>query len=103
MWALLASLASGLGKGLGGLLGRDAKRAEVQSRLNEREVEGAPASRLRLWRSFLGWVLALLFVWEVAGRLVLVPLLAPQWAAQLPPSTLDQIMSLLLGMLGLGL
>lgn len=102
MWSVLAGLAAGLGKGLRGLLGDDAKSAEAQSRLNEREVEGAPASRLRLWRSFLGWVLSLLFVWEVAGRLVLVPLLAPQWGEQLPPSTLDQIMSLLLGMLGLG-
>ncbi len=102
MWSVLAGLAAGLGKGLRGLLGDDAKRAEAQSRLNEREVEGAPASRLRLWRSFLGWVLSLLFVWEVAGRLVLVPLLAPQWGEQLPPSTLDQVMSLLLGMLGLG-
>ena len=102
MWSVLAGLAAGPGKGLRGLLGDDAKRAEAQSRLNEREVEGAPPSRLRLWRSFLGWVLSLLFVWEVAGRLVLVPLLAPQWGAQLPPSTLDQIMSLLLGMLGLG-
>lgn len=102
MWSVLAGLAAGLGKGLRGLLGDDAKHAEAQSRLNEREVEGAPASRLRLWRSFLGWVLSLLFVWEVAGRLVLVPLLAPQWGERLPPSTLDQIMSLLLGMLGLG-
>ena len=103
MWNLLRDLGTRL---LRDLTGSSRERQELlaaQIRLNERETENAPSSVLRLWRSFLGWVLALLFVWEVAGRLVLVPLLAPQWAAQLPPSTLDQIMSLLLGMLGLGL
>ena len=102
MWALLASLASGLGKGLGGLLGKDAKRAEAQTRLNEREVDGAPASRLRLWRSFLVWIVTLLFAWEVVGRLIVIPLFFANWGHGLPPSALDQIMALLLGMLGLG-
>ena len=46
-------------------------------------------------------MLTLLFGWEVLGRMVLIPLLAPQWLPALPPSTLDQIMRLLLGMLGL--
>jgi hypothetical protein len=72
---------------------------EQQSKVNEAEVSGAPASRLRLWRSFLGWALALLFVWEVAGRSIIVT----YWPdAKLPPSMLKEVMSMLLGMLGLG-
>ncbi|MDE7370785.1 MAG: hypothetical protein K2N07_03400 [Desulfovibrio sp.] len=41
---------------------------EAQSRINEAEVAGAPASRLRLWRSFLGWALSVAFIWEVFAR-----------------------------------
>ena len=39
----------------------DQELLAAQIRLNERETENAPSSVLRLWRSFLGWVLALLF------------------------------------------
>lgn len=105
-----------LGKGLGALLGlfsaRDKATAataqnrerlgEAQARLNENEIAGAPRSRLRLWRSFLGWTLSLLFAWEVAGRLIIIPLCFPQWNLRLPPSALDQVLAVLLGMLGLG-
>lgn len=101
MWALLTRSLNTLGRGLGRLLGHDARQARIQARLNEQEIEGAPPSLLRLWRAFLGWMLTLLFGWEVLGRMVLIPLLAPQWLPALPPSTLDQIMRLLLGMLGL--
>ena len=73
----------------------------AQIRLNERETENAPSSVLRLWRSFLGWVLALLFCWEVPVRLLLLPLLAPDLLDDLPPPALDQILGLLAGMLGL--
>ena len=75
---------------------------QAQSRINEAEVAGAPPSMLRLWRSFLGWVLALLFTWEVLGRLIIVPVFFPQWGKSLPPSSLDQVMSLLMYMLGVG-
>ena len=72
---------------------------EQQSRVNEAEISGAPASRLRLWRSFLGWVLALLFCWEVAGRAVILT----YWPdTKLPPSMIKEVTQLLLGMLGLG-
>ena len=50
---------------------------------------------------FLGWVLALLFCWEVPVRLLLLPLLAPDLLDDLPPPALDQILGLLAGMLGL--
>lgn len=74
-----------------------AKQAEAQSRVNEAEVAGAPASKLRLWRSFLGWVLALVFAWEVAGRTIVLT----YWpGASVPPSMLREVSALLLAMLG---
>ncbi|MDD4701827.1 MAG: hypothetical protein PHI96_06355 [Desulfovibrio sp.] len=102
MWMLLGKLFGGL-SGLADRFVPDRNRQnEAQSRINEAEISGAPASRMRLWRSFLGWVLALLFCWEVVGRMVIVPLFFAPWGKSLPPSALDQIMALLLGMLGLG-
>ena len=75
------------------------KVIEGQNRINEAEVAGAPASRLRLWRGFLGWVLASVFAWEVVAR----PIIVTYWPdAKLPPSMLKEIMHILLGMLGLG-
>ena len=75
------------------------KVIEGQNRINEAEVNGAPASRLRLWRGFLGWVLALVFAWEVIGRTVI----STYWPETvLPPPMLSEISHLLLGMLGLG-
>ncbi|WP_298996889.1 hypothetical protein [uncultured Desulfovibrio sp.] len=99
MWSFLASIGSTL---LGKIIPDRSKTNEAQSRINEAEVAGAPASRLRLWRSFLGWLLSLLFAWEVAGRLIVIPLFFPDLVKNLPPSALNQIMTLLLGMLGLG-
>ena len=92
---------------LGGLLDKAADRIlpdkgasrEAQARINEAEVSGAPASPLRLWRGFLGWVLAISFVWEVVARNIILT----YWPnATLPPSVLKEISTLLLGMLGLG-
>ena len=77
---------------------RAASRAE-QVALDRAELEGAPPSRLRLWRCFLGWALSLCFVWEAVCR----PFLLTYWPAlTLPPSTLEAVQALLLGMLGLG-
>ena len=72
---------------------------EQQAQINQVEISGAPASRLRLWRSFLGWVLAIVFVWEVVGRNVILT----YWPdTKLPPSMIKEVTQLLLGMLGLG-
>ena len=109
MWNLLRDLGTRLLRDLGTRLLRDLtgssrERQELlaaQIRLNERETEHAPSSVLRLWRSFLGWVLALLFCWGVPVRLLLLPLLAPDLLDDLPPPALDQILGLLAGMLGL--
>ncbi len=90
---------------LGGLLAKIFDRAlpdksksnEAQTRINEAEISGAPASRLRLWRSFLGWILATGFVWEVIGR----PIMLTYWPdTVLPPSMLKEILTLLMAMLG---
>lgn len=92
-----------LGKLFGSVADRIApeksKVVEGQNRANEAEIAGAPSSRLRLWRGFLGWVLALVFAWEVVGR----GIMTTYWPqVKLPPSSLQEIMTLLLGMLGLG-
>ena len=97
MWTFLARLGASL---IGKILPDRSAVNQAQSRINE--AAGAPLSRLRLWRSFLGWVLALLFTWEVLGRLIIVPVFFPQWGKSLPPSSLDQVMSLLMYMLGVG-
>ncbi len=102
MWPLLGKLLDGAAGRLARVLPDRSRQNEAQSRVNEVEAGGAPASRLRLWRSFLGWILSLLFAWEVVGRLIVIPLFFAGWERSLPPSALDQIMTLLLGMLGLG-
>lgn len=93
---------------VGGLFETIAKRIgpdksgvlEAQARINEAEMAGAPPSRLRLWRSFLGWVLALVLAWEVAAR----PVILTYWPdTVLPPSMIGEIRHLLLAMLGLGI
>lgn len=87
------------GKALDKIFPDRAASREQQARINEQEVSGAPASRLRLWRSFLGWVCAVLFCWEVAGRAIIMT----YWPdTKLPPSVLKEVSSLLFGMLGLG-
>ena len=98
VWSSLPVLGSLLDK-LAGLIPDRGKAAENQARINEQEVGGAPASRLRVWRSFLGWCLTLCFAWEVMVRPVLVTY-CPGWT--LPPSKMGEISSLLLGMLVLG-
>ena len=90
----------------GGLLSRifdrvlpdTSKVNEAQARINESEAAGGPASILRLWRSFIGWVLGLCLAWEIVVR----PIIVTYWPQTLlPPSALKEIIPLMLGMLGL--
>lgn len=75
------------------------KILENQSSINAEEISNAPSSYLRLWRSFLGWILAITFAFEIIGRNIIIT----YWPdVILPPSALDSVMSILLGMLGLG-
>lgn len=88
-----------IGKVFDRILPDKSKINEAQSRINEAEVAGAGYSILRHWRGFLGWVLALVFAWEVVGRTIITT----YWPEiTLPPSMLREILTLLLGMLGLG-
>ncbi|MEG0299327.1 MAG: hypothetical protein RR609_07095 [Aurantimicrobium sp.] len=79
-----------------------AKAREQQVGVNLEEIKGAPPSILRLWRSFLGWIVALCFAWEVMGRCIFFPIIFPEWNASLPPSQLKEISALLFALLGLG-
>ncbi|MCH5277746.1 MAG: hypothetical protein J1E80_07935 [Desulfovibrionaceae bacterium] len=98
LWSAIPILGTILDK-LAGLIPDRGKVADNQARINEQELASAPVSRLRLWRSFLGWCLTLCFVWEVMVR----PLVVTYWPdVVLPPSVLAEVSRLLLGMLGLG-
>ena len=86
-----------IGKGVDKIWPDKSKAREQQTALNAEELKGAPTSKLRLWRSFLGWALALCFVWEVAVR----PVIVTYWPSlTLPPSMLEEVCKLLLFMLG---
>lgn len=88
-----------IGKGLDKVFPDKAESRKQQAEINCAELEGAPPSRLRLWRSFLGWALVLCFVWEVIAR----PVIVTYWpGVVLPPSMIETVKVLLLGMLGLG-
>lgn len=94
----ISAVAGLLGKVFDRVLPDKSRINEAQSRINEAEVGGAGASFLRLWRGFLGWVLALIFAWEVVGRTII----ATYWPdVTLPPSMLKEVLTILLGMLGL--
>lgn len=96
MWNFIGTL---LGKITDRVLPDRSKTNEAQSRINESEVAGGPVSILRLWRSLLGSALVLIFVWEVIGR----GIISTYWPeVKLPPSVLDQVITLLVGMLGMG-
>jgi hypothetical protein len=91
---------------VGGFLGRlfdrllpdKSKINEAQARINEAEAQGGPASVLRLWRGFVGWTLGLCLAWEIIGR----PVVVTYWPeTKLPPSMLKEVLTLLLGMLGM--
>ncbi len=99
MGSIFGSVGDGIIKVLGKLTGNKEQILSGQHRANEAEIAGAPKSFLRLWRSFLGWVLALVFFWEVVGRSIILT----YWPnTKLPPSMLEEISTILLGMLGLG-
>lgn len=92
-----SSLSEMLGKIIEKIWPDKSASREQQTTINQVELQGAPPSNLRLWRSFLGWVLAVLFVWETVGRSIIVT----YWPdVLLPPSTLEVVVQMLLLMLG---
>ena len=94
----ITAVAGLIGKAFDRMFPDRSKINEAQSRINEAEVAGAGPSILRHWRGFLGWVLSLVFAFEVIGRAIIVT----YWpGVKLPPSMLREVLTLLLGMLGL--
>lgn len=90
-----------IGKTVAGkITGDEAKTRDNQARVTEAEISGAPQSKLRLWRSALSWLLVICFAFEVVGRAIITTYFPEAW---LPPSAMKEIVSLLCGMLGLGL
>ena len=99
MFSLIKKLFGAGERTLAAILSGTKEERAAQARLNEAEIGGAPVSRLRLWRSFLGWALSLALCWEIVR--VFIAHYVPD--ASLPPSMSTEIISLLSGMLGLGL
>lgn len=66
------------------------------------QPDGPPQRRRRrlpklLSRAMYAGVI-LMFLWEVVGRMILIPIFAPELLLRLPPSMLDQVMELLMTM-----
>lgn len=77
------------------------KVLEAQSTTNAQEIAGAPKSVLRLWRSFLGWCMSLAVVWVIIVRPAILFYFpeAPLFRVE----EFDQVIYILIGMLGLGI
>ena len=76
------------------------KILEAQAELRRTELQDSPVSYLKLWMGFLGWVLSLYLVFALIIR-PLVAFYFPQ--VPLPDMPLDDVFTLLMGMLGLAL
>lgn len=97
-FGLLANLAD---KVLGRFFTNKDKSNEAQTQINQAEIAGGPVSYLRLWRSFLGWGLAVAFMYVV----IVFPVVKHYWPeANLPEITsLQEIITpILMAMLGFG-
>ena len=78
--------------------GDKGKVIENQTEIRKMELQDAPKSYLRLWVCVVGWVLSVALAWEMIVRPVIVTYF-PE--ARVPDSMLDEILSILAGMLGL--
>lgn len=97
--SVIESVSNLAGKVVDKIFPDKAESRKQQSDINREELSGAGQSKLRLWRSFLGWTLSAVFAWEVVGRTILATYFPD---VKLPPSMLAEVKTLLLGMLGLG-
>lgn len=96
---ILTSVLAGLGSLLGKVLPNRAEQAAAQAAITKAEVEGAPASRLRLWRGFICWVLGIVLAFDLIVR----PVIMTYWPdVLLPPAMTKDIMQFLLTFAGLG-
>lgn len=64
------------------------------------QPDGPPKRRRRRLPKFLARamyaVVILMFLWEVVGRMILIPIFAPELLLRLPAPMLDQVMELLM-------
>lgn len=101
----MSSLFIKLGEALVGLFTASseakAKRNAEQVSLRKDELADAPRSFLRLWISALGWFITFFLMWELVVRDIVIYVYFPELFEKLPPSQLDHILVLLMGMLGL--
>lgn len=67
---------------------------------NAAQSDGSPKRRRRRLPKFLSRtmyaVVILMFLWEVVGRMILIPIFAPELLLRLPAPMLDQVMELLM-------
>lgn len=76
------------------------KALEAQTEMRKLELQEAPKSYLRLWVSFLGWVLAV----TVAYAILIKPFISFYFPTfPLPELPMDVVVRLLFGMLGLAI
>lgn len=76
------------------------KVLEAQAELRKMELQDSPVSYLKLWMGFLGWVLSLYLVVALIVRPFIV-FYFPD--IPFPEMPLDDVFTLLMGMLGLAL
>lgn len=66
------------------------------------QPDGPPQRRRRRLPKFLSRAMyagvILMFLWEVVGRMILIPIFAPELLLRLPAPMLDQVMELLMTM-----
>ena len=76
------------------------KVLEAQAELRKLELQDAPVSYLRLWMGFLGWALAA----YVVVALIVRPLIVFYFPnVPVPEMPLDDVLTLLMGMMGIAL
>lgn len=67
---------------------------------NAAQPDGSPKRRRRRLPKFLARtmyaVVILMLLWEVVGRMILIPIFAPELLLRLPAPMLDQVMELLM-------
>ena len=76
------------------------KVLESQAELRRMELQDSPVSYLKLWMGFLGWVLSLYLAFALIVRPVII-FYFPD--IPIPEMPLDDVFTLLMGMLGLAL
>ncbi len=54
------------------------------------------------WPHFLGWALSLLIICEIILRIIFAPFFFPHYLEKLPTGIVQEILPLLLGLIGLG-